>query len=339
MNRRTRLLVELLRRLPRPEEPSARYLAGVRRELPRGMARLLLGPVGRNVVIRDITVPVTDTLLTVRVYRNRELGQDLVPLVVNFHGGGFVYGNLTTADWLCGNLAARLPVTVASVAYRLAPEHPAPGPFSDCWQATRWLVERAARLGADPAQVSVMGESAGGNLAALVALAARDRRRADPSWPALVRQLLLYPITDLTLASPSIDELPDAPMLQRRSLDWFGRRYVPQGQPDSLDPADPRVSPLHAPDHTDLPPTLVVAAGQDPLRDDALRYADVLQQAGVPVRRVCYPEAIHGFASIPLFEPAAHAALEEVVAELAEPSSVRPGRTTPGRLQGWNGEG
>ena len=105
-------------------------------------------------------------------------------------------------------------------------------------------------------------------------------------------------------------------MLPRRSLEWFGRRYVPQGRPDSLDPADPWVSPLFAPDKTDLPPTLVVAAGQDPLRDDALRYADALEQAGVPVHRVVYPDAIHGFASIPLFEPAASAALAEVVSEL-----------------------
>lgn len=317
MNLRTRVLVGALRRLPKPDPPTAAYLAGVRRELPRPLARVVLGPVGRDVGIDDLSVPVGDGVrLRVRLYRRHGV-QGPAPLVINFHGGGFVYGNLTASDWLCGNLAGRLPVTVASVDYRLAPENPAPGPFSDCWRATRWLVDHADRLGCDPAQVSVMGESAGGNLAALVALAARDRRREDPSWPALVRQLLLYPITDLTLASPSIDELPDAPMLQRRSLDWFGRRYVPQGRPDSLDPADPWVSPLHAPDKTDLPRTLVVAAGQDPLRDDALRYADALEADGVEVRRVVYPEAIHGFASIPLFEPAARAALDEVVQELS----------------------
>ncbi len=317
MNLRTRLLVGALRRLPKPEPPSAAYLGRVRRELPRRLARLVLGPVGRDVELEDLSVPVESARIRVRFYRRHGVGAP-TPLVVNFHGGGFVFGNLTTSDWLCGNLAGRLPVTVASVDYRLAPGHPAPGPCTDCWLATRWLVERAARLGCDPAQVSVMGESAGGNLAALVALAARDRHRADPSWPALVSQLLLYPITDLTLSSPSIEELPDAPMLQRRSLDWFGRRYVPQGQPDSLDPADPWVSPLHAPDKTGLPRTLVIVAGQDPLRDDGLRYADALESDGVPVRRVVYPEAIHGFASIPLFEPAAAAALDEVVAELRE---------------------
>lgn len=316
MNLRTRVLVGALRRLPKPDPPTAAYLTGVRRELPRPLARVVLGPVGRDVTLDDLSVPVPGARLRIRLYRH-ERASGPTPLVVNFHGGGFVYGNLTAADWLCGNLAARLPVTVASVDYRLAPEHPAPGPFTDCWEATRWLVGHAGRLGCDPAQVSVLGESAGGNLAALVALAARDQHRADPSWPALRHQLLLYPITDLTLGSPSIDELPDAPMLQRRSLDWFGRRYVPQDGPDSLDPADPWVSPLHAPDKSDLPPTLLVAAGQDPLRDDALRYADALEADGVAVHRVLYPDAIHGFASIPLFEPAARAALGEVVDALS----------------------
>jgi acetyl esterase len=315
VNCRTRLLVGALGRLPKPEPPTPAYLAGVRRELPRALARVVLGPVGRDVDVDDVSVPVDGVRLRIRVYRRQD-HPPRVPLVVNFHGGGFVYGNLTSADWICGNLAARTGVMVASVDYRLAPEHPAPIPFRDCWAATRWLVEHADRLGADRERVSVMGESAGGNLAALVALAGRDRRRADPDWPALAHQLLLYPITDLTLASPSIDELPDAPVLPRTSLDWFGRRYVPQDLPTSLALDDPAVSPLHAPDKTDLPPTLVVAAGQDPLRDDALRYADALEEAGVPVRRVVYPDAIHGFASIPLFEPAAHAALGEVVTEL-----------------------
>jgi acetyl esterase len=315
VNRRTRLLVAALGRLPKPEPPTTVYLAGVRRELPRALARVVLGPVGRHVDVDDLSVPVDGARLRVRLYR-RQGAPARVPLVVNFHGGGFVYGNLTSADWICGNLTARTGVMVASVDYRLAPEHPAPIPFQDCWAATRWLVDHAGRLGADRDDVSVMGESAGGNLAALVALASRDRRRAEPDWPALTHQLLLYPITDLTLASPSIDELPDAPMLPRKSLDWFGRRYVPQGLATSLAPDDPWVSPLHAPDKADLPPALVVAAGRDPLRDDALRYADALEVGGVRVRRVVYPDAIHGFASIPLFEPAAHAALDEVVAEL-----------------------
>jgi acetyl esterase len=316
MNRRTRLLMAAQRRLPRPEQPSARYLAGLRRELPRGVARLLLGPVGRDVAVRDITVPVTDTLLPARVYRHRELHQDPLPLVVNFHGGGFVFGNLSAADWLCGQLAARAGVTVVSVGYRLAPEHPAPTPFSDSWSATRWLVEHALLLGGDRSRVTVMGESAGANLAALIALASRDLNRTDSGWPPLVGQILAYPAVDLTLSSASIAELADAPMLRKRTLDWYGRLYLPQGLDTSIAGDDPRVSPIFAADHTDLPPALVLVAGEDPLRDDGTRYAAVLEAAGVPVQTRVFPDAIHGFLSIPLFEPAAHEAVEAIVAQL-----------------------
>ena len=316
MNQRTRLLVAVLRRLPRPEQPSARYLDGLRRELPRGAARLLLGPVGADVAIRDITVPATGTLLTARVYRPRALGPDPLPLVVNFHGGGFVFGNLTAADWLCGQLAARAEVVVVSVGYRLAPEHPAPTPFTDGWSATRWLVEHAGLLGGDRSRVTVMGESAGANLAALIALSSRDLSRADPSWPQLAGQILAYPAVDLTLSSASIAELADAPMLRRKTLDWYGRLYLPQGLDTSIAADDPRVSPIFAADHTDLAPTLMLVAGEDPLRDDGTRYAAVLAAAGVPVETRVFPDAIHGFLSIPLFEPAAHQALEAIVAQL-----------------------
>jgi acetyl esterase len=316
MNRRTRLLVAVQRRLPRPDQPSARYLARLRRELPRGAARLLLGPVGKDVLIRDITVPVTDTLLIVRLYRQRDLGPEPVPLVVNFHGGGFVMGNLTAADWLCGQVAAQARVIVASVDYRLAPEYPAPTPFTDSWTATRWLVRHAGLLGGDPSRVTVLGESAGANLAALVALASRDQSRTDPSWPALAGQILAYPAVDLTLSSASIAELADAPMLRRATLDWYGRLYLPQGLQTSIAGDDPRVSPIFAADHTDLPPALVLIAGEDPLRDDGARYAAVLAAAGVRVRTQVFPEAIHCFLSIPLFEPAARQAAEAIVAEL-----------------------
>lgn len=316
MNRRTRALVAVIKRLPRPEPPTASYLKGVRWELPRFMARALLGPVGTDVTIEDITIPVGEVALRARVYRAAD-ADDVTPLVVNFHGGGFVFGNLTAADWLCGNVAGRAGVAVVSVEYRLAPEYPAPIPFEDCWAAACWSIENADELRVDPTQVSVMGESAGGNLAALVALAARDRVLADPAWPGFIRQILLYPATDLTLSSASVAELAEAPMLRRTSLDWYGRRYLPAGLPTSIASDDPRVSPLFALDHADLPPALIFAAGQDPLRDDALRYAAKLTDAGVAVRTVVYPEAIHGFASIPLFEPAAREALDEIVTELA----------------------
>jgi acetyl esterase len=159
----------------------------------------------------------------------------------------------------------------------------------------------------------VVGESAGGSLGALVTLALRDRRRARPGSPDLVGQVLLYPSTDLTMTSGSSTALVDAPVLSKQAIDWYGRQYVPQGLPHSIAPGHPSVSPLRATDHTDLPPALVVAAGLDPLRDDALTYAAALADAGVPVRTVLYPEAIHGFASIPRFERAAAQALDEAV--------------------------
>jgi acetyl esterase len=276
-----------------------------------------LGPVAPQVKISEIRIPAADVALRVRIYRSSDdHSQEPTPLVVNFHGGGFVIGNLTAGDWLCGNVAARSRALVASVDYRLAPEYPAPVPFLDCWAATQWLVEQASEVGADPQRVSVMGESAGGTLAALVALQWRDRCRADPSWPKLVRQILTYPATDLTLSSASVGTLVDAPMLGRTQLDWYGRCYLPQGLPSSIGYDDPRVSPLFASDHRDLAPALIIAAGVDPLRDDAIRYADVLRRAGVPTQLVTYPEAIHGFLAIPLFEPAAREAVDVIISEL-----------------------
>jgi acetyl esterase len=316
MNRRTRLLVGVIRRLPRPDPPSARYLAGLRRELPQPLARILLGRVARSVRISEIRIPTDDADLRARVYRHDDNSTAPSPLVINFHGGGFVIGNLTAADWMCGNLAAAARVVVASVDYRLAPEYPAPVAFVDSWAATQWLVQHAAELDARSDEVSLIGESAGGNLAALVALAWRDRCRADPLWPILTRQILIYPATDLTMSSASVADLADAPMLGRRQLDWYGRRYLPQGLPSSISRDDPRVSPLFAPDHRDLAPALIIAAGQDPLRDDATRYAEALTNAGVSTRLLTYAEAIHGFMSIPLFQPVARQALGLIADEL-----------------------
>jgi acetyl esterase len=315
VNRRTRLLTAANRRLPRPDPPPASYLRRGRGELPRPLSRLLLGPVSRGVELLDEVLPTTPYAVPVRVYRPRSSAWPL-PLVVNLHGGGFVFGNLTSADWLCGQLADRADAVVVSLDYRLAPEHPAPVPYEDAWAATCWLLEHASSLGADPERAAIMGESAGGNLAALVTLALRDRRRVEPATPALLGQVLIYPSTDLTMTSASATELVDAPVLSRTAIEWYGRQYVPQGLPHSLLLDDPRVSPLHAGDHSDLPPALVVAAGRDPLRDDAFGYAAALARSGVPVRTVLYPEAVHGFVSIPRFEPAAAQALDEVVAHV-----------------------
>ncbi len=180
MDARALALVRFLRLLPRPSVPSPRYLAGLRRELPGPVMRLVTGPPARGVHVSDRIVPGPAGELRVRVYRPQRPAAGRLPLVVNFHGGGFVLGSLGASDWLCGHVCVRAGVVVASVAYRLAPEHPAPAAFCDAWAATRWLVGHAGDLGADAQQVYVLGESAGGTLAALVALAARDRSRVEP---------------------------------------------------------------------------------------------------------------------------------------------------------------
>ena len=321
---KVRLAAAVARRLPHPEPPSAAHLARLRVEpaWPR-LARVLLGPVPRSVRLTDRTIPAPAagsavTELRARVYQPEGRREERLPLVINFHGGGFVFGNLAQTDWLCAQVAQRVVAVVVSVGYRLAPEHPAPIPFQDCRGATGWLIEHAAVFGADAGQVSVMGASAGGNLAALVALHHRDQCRDDPTLTPLRHQILIYPATDLGLASPSVAELGHAPILTRSIMDWYGRRYLPQDLPTSVAFDDPWVSPLFATDHSELAPALIIAAGQDPLRDDAIRYGAALADADVPNQVILYPDAIHGFISMPRIDAAARPALDEIVSTLSQ---------------------
>jgi acetyl esterase len=196
---------------------------------------------------------------------------------------------------------------VVSVDYRLAPTHRWPAGPEDCYAALCDVVARAAEFGADPDRVAVMGDSAGGNLSAVVALMARDR-----TGPRIAFQGLVYPATDLSLSSPSIDENADAPVLTKADVIAFRDHYL-GGQ----DPRDPYVSPLFAADHSGLPPALVQVAELDPIRDDGLRYAAALRAAGVPVRTTTYVGMPHGYLSFPGFCRSAPQAMAELCAELA----------------------
>jgi len=265
--RRNRLVGLAARLIPHPDPPSPLALRLLRAEPARPLRRVIYGPVPRGVLVTDQVLELAGRPpLRLRCYQPRELPPGR-PLLINFHGGGFVFGNLSQTDWMCGRLADRAGLTVISTSYRLAPEHPAPAAVEDAWAATRHLTDRAVELGVDPHRVGVMGNSAGGTLAALVALRARRRPLAVPLW----RQVLIYPATDLTLSSASILELENAPLAARPVLDWYGRQYLPQGRPDRFDYADPRVSPIHAADPPGLPPAQYLAAGQRPLRDAAVR--------------------------------------------------------------------
>lgn len=281
------------------------------RDVPAALLPLSLGRPARGVAVRDQVL----AGVPVRVYRSHR-ASGAAPLVLNAHGGGWVLGNLQQNDWACSTLAARLDAVVVSVDYRLAPEHPAPAAVDDCWTVLAHLLREPAVVGVDPSRVAVTGDSAGGNVAALLAIRHRDALRAGgPDAPPapLRHQVLVYPAVDLTLSSPSIAARPHAPVLPRRSIDAFLAHYLGGS---GLAPDDPAVSPLHA-DLEGVAPALVLTADNDPLEDDGERYADALRAAGVAVRYTRYEGVPHGFFSLPGFAPAAHQALAEVVQELA----------------------
>ncbi|MFC7624991.1 alpha/beta hydrolase [Microlunatus sp. GCM10028923] len=310
--RRNRLIGLAARLIPHQDPPSPTVLRLLRAEPVRPLARVVYGPVPRRIEVTDLAVFSSENPNPrMRVYRPRDVEPGR-PLLINFPGGGFVLGNLAQTDWLCGQLADRGNLTVVSATYRLAPEHPAPAAVDDAWLMAQHAIALIRRFDADPARVGVIGNSAGGTLAALISLRARHEPLAVPLW----RQILLYPALDLTLSSASVAEFHDAPLAGRRVLDWYGRQYLPQGRPDSLHGADPSISPIHATDHAGLPRTLLIAAGQDPLRDDAPRYGDVLTAAGVPNRVIIYPDAVHGFLSMPRIAPDALPAINEILSEL-----------------------
>src|SRR5262245_27417791 len=277
----------------------------------------IFGSVAKGVVVEDRTIPGPGGELAARVYRPSGAGSGSRPLVVYFHGGGFVLGDLRLGDWLCSEVAASVGTVVLSVAYRLAPSHPFPAAVDDCYAATVWAAENAAELGAE-GPVAVMGESAGANLSTVVCLLARDR-----GGPAIAYQALLYPPTDLTRESPGATDALIIPASETRA---FRRLYL-----GDADPRDSRVSPLLAEDHRGLPPALVQVAEHDPLRDDGVRYATALRLAGVPVRLTEYVGMPHGYLNFPGVCRGAAQAMAELCAELATAlHSGRPSREPAG---------
>ena len=271
----------------------------------RGPARRVTGSPPGSVDVDWLDAELPGRVVTVRRYRPRSNGQSR-PVVVDFHGGGFVIGSPTIKDWFNGHLAARLDAIVLSVNYRLAPEHPFPAAYDDAADAVTWAAKYAPAWGGDPAKLIVLGDSAGGTLAAATALASA---RGDA--PPLVAQVLLYPGTDLVNEYPSNLECADSPMLSTTEMDAYLRHYATK---DEL--SDPRVSPLLAPSHRGAPPALIINAEHDPVRDQGPAYASALKSADVPVRQTTYAGAVHGFLSTPGVNPAARHALTEVVDEL-----------------------
>ncbi len=299
---------KVLDRAPVMQQPADKVRrASNRRRRLMGLpiAQVITGRPDRSVTIAETKLRLDDgTDLPLRIYRPRSEGIEALPVVVNFHGGGWVSGDARQSEWWCAGVVAGAGVVVVSVEYRLAPEHPFPIPAEDCYAATRWVAEHGDELGVDGTRLAVMGDSAGGNLAAVVCLMARDR-----GAPPVALQVLLYPSVAVGADFPSKHENANAPILTSADIDNTPTLYL---SGTSADPKDPYVSPLYA-DHHGLPPALIQTAQHDPLRDDGAAYAAALRDAGVDARLTNYVDAVHGFASLPGLVPVAGQALAEAV--------------------------
>ncbi|MCA2244675.1 alpha/beta hydrolase [Mycobacterium sp. WUMAC-067] len=243
--------------------------------------------------------------IPVRVYRPEAAGP--VPILVYAHGGGFVFCDLDSHDGLCRNIANLVPAVVVSVDYRLAPENPWPAAVEDVYAVTCWAYDNAGSLGADPERLVVGGDSAGGNLAAVTAIMARDR-----GGPAPAAQLLLYPVIAADFDTESYRLFGRGFYNPKPALQWYWDCYLPSRE----DRAHPYAAPLSA-DLRGVPPAVVVVAGHDPLRDEGLAYAGALTAAGVPTRQLCYHGGIHGFMTMPMLD-IAHRARKEAAAALSD---------------------
>ncbi len=258
--------------------------------------------------VTERTVPGPAGAIPIRIYKPR-VAEDL-PILLFCHGGGWVLGDLETHDRLCRLLAIGADCLVVAVDYRLAPEDPFPAAPEDCYAALAWVAAHGASLGGDPTRIAIGGESAGGNLSAVVALMARDRQ-----GPRLCYQLLLYPVTDLVaLETESYNEFATGHSLEKASMAWFIDHYLA----DPADASNPYASPLHAPDLAGLPPAAVITAGFDVLRDEGDAYAAKLAAAGVPVTHKCYDGFIHGFYVMTGAITAARPAVDEASALLRQ---------------------
>jgi len=283
-------------------------------EVAREQMRQLKAPpeVLPEMRIEERTIGYGDIIdVPVRIYWPPIAQHTNLPVVVFYHGGGWSIGDLDTHDPVARSHAVGAEAIVVSVDYRLAPEHPWPAAIDDSWAALRWVGEHAAELGGDPARIAVAGDSAGGNISAVMAQLARDQ-----GGPPLVFQLLWYPATTGDTSLPSFIENADGPILDRDVVAAFMHWYLPDM--DMIEPAKlpPTLAPANTADLSDLPPAFIGTAEYDPLRDDGARYAELLRAAGIPVELRNEPTLVHGYVTFALVVPAAAEATDRGLAAL-----------------------
>jgi acetyl esterase len=276
------LFVRLASRVTRA--PSLEHLAQNRQTFA-ALAPVLGTSASSTVRRQDLSCPGPAGPIPLRLYSARPAGAPPSPLLLYFHGGGFVQGNLESHDRVCARLADRTQALVLSVDYRLAPEHPFPAAVLDALCAWRWLAANTATLGADPARLAVGGDSAGATLSAIVAA----ETLTEPVRPSF--QLLVYPFVDARLTLPSVQEFGVGYFLEKSSLEFYLDCYAP----DRSTRLQPRISPLLAPSLAHHPPAAVIVAGFDPLRDEGEAYAQRLEDAGIPVTFRSFDQQLHGF--------------------------------------------
>jgi len=279
--------------------PGPRDLAQMRRRVAENPLPTPSVPVAR---IEDLTIPGPAGALPARLYAPAEGA----PLIVFFHGGGWVLCSIETHDSVCRALAETTGAAILSIEYRLAPEHKFPAAFEDATAALAWAAAHAAELGCDPARIAVAGDSAGGNLAAAAALA------APALGIRLVHQLLIYPALDPMQRGPSHARYQTGPMLDAPGMAWYWEQYL--GGPANRQ--DPRAAPILAPNYGVFPPTTLVLAEHDPLYDDGIAFAEGLLAAGIPTQVLRYDGVTHGFVSLYGLVAKAAAAFADIGAAL-----------------------
>lgn len=276
------------------------------REMYKGMSAMLDPqnvPIGK---IDDRKIPGPGGDIAIRIYTPVGGGAAALPAVVFFHGGGFVIGDLNTHDALCRQIANEAKARVVAVDYRLAPEHKFPAAADDCFAALKWVAAQASTIGVDANRIAVCGDSAGGNLAAVVCQLAQKA-----GGPRIVYQVLMYPTTIAHAKTGSMSMFEKGYFLEREAMDWFFDSYVPKGH----DLKDPKLAPFFG-DVKGLPPAYVITAGFDPLKDEGKQYADKMAAAGVSVAYKDYPAMVHGFFNMSGIVPQAKDAIMDVAAKL-----------------------